>query len=77
MFLRSTQYGRAGRIWIMDRGIPTEEVLAQMRACHPPIHYGQVRGGHLLEAVVNGDIAVGLVREVEPAELRVPRRRWP
>lgn len=33
------QYGKAGRIWIMDRGIPTEEVLAQMRAADPPIHY--------------------------------------
>jgi transposase len=33
------QYGKAGRIWIMDRGIPTEEVLAQMRACDPPILY--------------------------------------
>ena len=31
--------GKAGRIWIMDRGIPTEDVLAEMRACHPPIHY--------------------------------------
>jgi len=33
------QYGKAERIWIMDRGIPTEEVLAQMRASDPPIHY--------------------------------------
>jgi hypothetical protein len=33
------QYGQAGRIWIMDRGIPTEEVLAEMRACNPPVHY--------------------------------------
>lgn len=33
------RYGKAGRIWIMDRGIPTEEVLAQMRASDPPIHY--------------------------------------
>jgi len=33
------QYGKAGRIWIMDRGIPTEEVLAQMRACDPPVQY--------------------------------------
>ncbi len=32
------QYGKAGRIWTMDRGIPTEEVLAEMRAYHPPIH---------------------------------------
>jgi len=27
-----TQYGKAERIWMMDRGIPTEEVLAEMRA---------------------------------------------
>ena len=33
------QYGKAGRIWIMDRGIPTEEVLAEMRASDPPVHY--------------------------------------
>ena len=25
------QYGRARRVWLMDRGIPTEEVLAEMR----------------------------------------------
>jgi len=33
------QYGKADRIWVMDRGIPTEEVLEQMRASTPPIHY--------------------------------------
>jgi transposase len=33
------QYGKADRIWVMDRGIPTEEVLAEMRASEPPIHY--------------------------------------
>ena len=33
------QYGKAGRLWIMDRGIPTEETLAQMRASDPPVHY--------------------------------------
>ncbi len=33
------QYGKAQRIWIMDRGIPTEEVLSQMRAADPPIYY--------------------------------------
>jgi hypothetical protein len=32
-------YGRALRIWIMDRGIPTEEVLAEMRAADPSVHY--------------------------------------
>jgi transposase len=26
-----TQYGKAQRIWVMDRGIPTEEVLTEMR----------------------------------------------
>jgi transposase len=34
-----TLYGKAERIWVMDRGIPTEEVLAEMRAHDPPIHY--------------------------------------
>jgi len=33
------QYGKARRIWLMDRGIPTEEVLAEMRAADPPVHY--------------------------------------
>lgn len=32
-------YGKAQRIWVMDRGIPTEEVLAEMRASNPPIYY--------------------------------------
>jgi len=48
MFLQKieAQYGRAQRIWIMDRGIPTEEVLAEMRAADPPVHYlvGTPRG---------------------------------
>jgi hypothetical protein len=26
------QYGKAGRVWPMDRGVPTEAVLAEMRA---------------------------------------------
>jgi transposase len=33
------QYGKARRTWIMDRGIPTEEVLAEMRASDPPVQY--------------------------------------
>jgi hypothetical protein len=33
------QYGRAERIWVMDRGIPTEEVLAEMRQSVPPVYY--------------------------------------
>ena len=34
-----TQYGKARRIWVMDRGIPTEEVLAEMRQSDPPVQY--------------------------------------
>ncbi len=33
------QYGKANRVWVMDRGIPTEEVLAEMRAADPPVSY--------------------------------------
>ena len=32
-------YGRSERIWVMDRGIPTEETLAQMRASVTPVRY--------------------------------------
>jgi transposase len=34
-----TQYGKAERVWVMDRGIPTEEVLKEMRASDPPVYY--------------------------------------
>lgn len=34
-----TQYGKAKRIWVMDRGIPTEETLEEMRAQDPPVQY--------------------------------------
>jgi len=33
------QYGKADRVWVMDRGIPTEETLALMRDSDPPVHY--------------------------------------
>jgi len=33
------QYGKAQRVWVMDRGIPTEEVLAEMRQSDPPVRY--------------------------------------
>ncbi len=33
------QYGKARRIWVMDRGIPTEEVLGKMRQHDPPVQY--------------------------------------
>ena len=34
-----SQYGKARRVWVMDRGVPTEEVLAEMRASDPPVRY--------------------------------------
>jgi hypothetical protein len=47
-FLRriETQYGKAQRIWVMDRGIPTEATLALMRRSDPPVFYlvGTPRG---------------------------------
>jgi len=40
------QYGRAKRIWVMDRGIPTEEILKEMREAPSPVAYlvGTPRG---------------------------------
>ena len=33
------QYGKALRVWVMDRGVPTEAVLAEMRNSDPPAQY--------------------------------------
>ena len=33
------QYGKARRIWVMDRGVPTEAVLNEMRQADPPVCY--------------------------------------
>jgi hypothetical protein len=33
------QYGNARRVWVMDRGVPTEAVLAERRASDPPVQY--------------------------------------
>jgi transposase len=33
------RYGQADRIWVMDRGIPTEEVLAELRKAEMPVRY--------------------------------------
>lgn len=35
----AARYGKAERVWLMDRGIPTETVLEQMRASTPPVSY--------------------------------------
>lgn len=33
------RYGAAERIWVMDRGLPTEAVLAELRQSNPRVHY--------------------------------------
>ena len=40
------RYGQAERVWMMDRGIPTEEVLQEMREATVPVRYlvGTPRG---------------------------------
>jgi len=36
---RTTNTARRAGVWLMDRGVPTEEVLAEMRAADPAVHY--------------------------------------
>lgn len=40
-FLEKIQslYGKANRVWVMDRGIPTEEVILEMQQADPQIGY--------------------------------------
>jgi hypothetical protein len=33
------QYGKARRVWVMDRGVPTQAVLDEMRQSDPPVSY--------------------------------------
>jgi hypothetical protein len=33
------RYGEAERIWVMDRGVPTEEILAELRHANTPVRY--------------------------------------
>jgi len=37
--LIAQRFGPAQRIWVLDRGIPTEAVLAELRARDPQVHY--------------------------------------
>lgn len=40
------QYGKANRVWVMDRGVPTEKILEDMRNATAPVSYlvGTPRG---------------------------------
>ncbi len=33
------RYGEAERIWVMDRGVPTDEILAELRHANAPVRY--------------------------------------
>jgi transposase len=35
---RIARHGKARRVWLMDRGIPTEETLVEMREADPPVY---------------------------------------
>jgi hypothetical protein len=51
------QYGRARRVWVIDRGIPTEAVLAEMRASDPPVQY--LVGNPERPSVASGETLAG------------------
>lgn len=34
-----SMYGKAERVWVMDRGVPTEAVLEEMRKAETPVYY--------------------------------------
>lgn len=51
------QYGKANRTWVMDRGIPTEDILEKMRESSQPISYlvGNPQGEtHQIGEIVSG-----------------------
>jgi Transposase DDE domain len=68
------QYGKARRIWLMDRGVPTEAVLTEMRAADPPVQYlvGTPKGRltRLEKALVAKPW-----QEARPGVQSLPRRR--
>jgi len=54
------QYGKARRVWVMDRGVPTEAVLAEMRASDHPcnISWERPRDGSIITILTSGMRAV-------------------
>jgi hypothetical protein len=69
------RYGAAERIWVMDRGIPTEEILAELRTADPAVRYlvGTPKGRLTrYEAALTArpwqDVRAGLRVKLLPAE---------
>ena len=79
------QYGKADRVWVMDRGIPTEEILEQMRASTPARElsgrHAQRPTHHPGAALAQARLAASTTqcaREIAPARRRnVCARREP
>jgi transposase len=69
-----TRYGEAERVWIMDRGIPTEELLKEMRESPVPVRYlvGTPRGHLTQHEAVLSRLAWKDVRETVRVKL-LPR----
>src|SRR5437016_9566109 len=65
------QYGRAKRVWVMDRGIPTEQQLKEMREAVPPVAYlvgtprGRLSKRHLSRKLCLRDSCRGLETGLE------------
>jgi len=59
----------------MDRGVPTEEVLAEMRAADPPVHYlvGHAKGS--LDAFGKNIWSLSRGKRRDPGVQSLPRRR--
>src|SRR5437764_11337404 len=68
------QYGKARRIWLMDRGVPTEEVLTEMREADPPMHYlVGTPEGRLTRR--ENDVVAKPWQEARPGVQSLPQRR--
>jgi len=76
------QYGKARRVWVMDRGVPTEAVLAEMRTSDPPVQYaegtpepaGEVSAGKTLAGRARGREGQAVGRGRRTLRLRAKRR---
>jgi hypothetical protein len=71
------QYGQAKRTWVMDRGIPTEDNLAEMRNPPTPIRYlvgtGARRHGSEKTRLVDAVVEAGRRVLGENAHLQAQR----
>jgi hypothetical protein len=67
------QYGKARRIWLMDRGIPTEAVLTEMRQADPPPHSQELVSATRSRAIRNSQIASHLRRRAPSPGLTCPQ----